>query len=250
MTSLTALIADDERLMREQLRMALQRVWPELQVVAGARDGAEAVALARRHRPDLVFLDITMPVQSGIAAAVELNGEYPVVFVTAYDQYAVKAFEEGAIDYLLKPVDDDRLERTRQRWRQRQISLPAQWQATLQQLGRQLEKPDYLRWIRASVGNSLRMISTGEVLFFQSDEKYTRVQTAGCEALIRMTIKELLPRLDPDEFWQVHRATLVRVDAIEQVRRDDGQRGMLLQLRGHPQPLEVSRGYAHLFQRM
>ncbi|KUM05468.1 LytTR family DNA-binding domain-containing protein [Chromobacterium subtsugae] len=248
MPPVTALIADDERLMREQLTMALARVWPELQVVAEARDGAEAVELARRHRPDLAFLDITMPVQSGLAAAVELDGACPVVFVTAYDQYAIKAFEEGAVDYLLKPVEDDRLERTRQRWQQRQIALPPQWQDTLRLLGRQLEKPNYLRWIRASVGNSLRMISIGEVLFFQSDEKYTRVQTVGCEALIRMPIKELLPQLDPEEFWQIHRATLVRVDAIDQVRRDE--RGLLLELRGHDQPLEVSRSYAHLFQRM
>ncbi|PTU65663.1 DNA-binding response regulator [Chromobacterium sp. Panama] len=250
MSKLSAVIADDERLMREQLRMALQRVWPELRIVAEARDGAEAVELVREHRPDLAFLDITMPVQNGIAAAMEIDGLCPVVFVTAYDQYAIKAFEEGAVDYLLKPVEDERLLRTRQRWEQRQLTLPSHWQDSLQQLSRQLARPDYLRWIKASVGNSLRMISTGEVLFFQSDEKYTRVQTAACEALIRMPIKELLQALDPDEFWQIHRSTLVRVDAIEQIKRDDGQRGLMLQLRGYPEPLEVSRSYAHLFQRM
>ncbi|VEB41540.1 Probable transcriptional regulatory protein YehT [Chromobacterium violaceum] len=119
MSMLTALIADDERLMREQLRAALERVWPELEIVAEARDGGQAVELARAYRPDLAFLDITMPVQSGIAAAMELDGLCPVVFVTAYDQYAIQAFEEGAIDYLLKPVEDDRLARTRQRWQQR-----------------------------------------------------------------------------------------------------------------------------------
>ncbi|OQS42928.1 LytR/AlgR family response regulator transcription factor [Chromobacterium haemolyticum] len=250
MTKLSAVIADDERLMREQLRMALQRVWPELRITAEAHDGAEAVERVREHRPDLAFLDITMPVQNGIAAAMEIDGLCPVVFVTAYDQYAIKAFEEGAVDYLLKPVEDERLLRTRQRWEQRQLTLPSHWQASLQQLSRQLARPDYLRWIKASVGNSLRMISTGEVLFFQSDEKYTRVQTVGCEALIRMPIKELLQALDPDEFWQIHRSTLVRVDAIEQIKRDDGQRGLLLQLRGYAEPLEVSRSYAHLFQRM
>ena len=249
MSKLTALIADDERLMREQLRAALERVWPELDIVAEARDGGQAVELAREHRPDLAFLDITMPVQSGIAAAMELDGLCPVVFVTAYDQYAIQAFEEGAIDYLLKPVEDDRLARTRQRWQQRAPEAAApDWQSALKQLSRQLEKPAHLRWIRASVGSSMRMIATEEVLFFQSDEKYTRVQTAGGEALIRMPIKELLPQLDPDEFWQVHRSTLVRVAAIEQVRRDE--RGMQLLLRGYPQPLEVSRSYAHLFQRM
>ncbi|UGA36980.1 LytTR family DNA-binding domain-containing protein [Chromobacterium haemolyticum] len=172
----------------------------------GGPDGAEAVERVREHRPDLAFLDITMPVQNGIAAAMEIDGLCPVVFVTAYDQYAIKAFEEGAVDYLLKPVEDERLLRTRQRWEQRQLALPSHWQASLQQLSRQLARPDYLRWIKASVGNSLRMISTSEVLFFQSDEKYTRVQTAGCEALIRMPIKELLQALDPDEFWQIHRS--------------------------------------------
>lgn len=249
MSKLTALIADDERLMREQLRAALLRVWPELEIAAEAHDGGQAVELARRHRPDIAFLDITMPVLTGIAAAVELDGLCPVVFVTAYDQYAIRAFEEGAVDYLLKPVDDERLARTRQRWLQRRAEAPQpDWQSALQQLSRQLEKPAYLRWIRATVGSAMRMIATEEVLFFQSDEKYTRVQTAGGEALIRTPIKELLPQLDPDEFWQVHRATLVRVAAIEQVRRDE--RGFLLQLRGYAQPLEVSRGYAHLFQRM
>ncbi|AXE31022.1 DNA-binding response regulator [Chromobacterium phragmitis] len=248
MPTLTALIADDERLMREQLRAALQRVWPELDIVAEARDGGQAVALSRQHQPDLAFLDITMPVKTGIAAAMELDGQCPVVFVTAYDQYAIQAFEEGAIDYLLKPVDDERLARTRQRWMQRAPETAPDWQAALRQLSSRLEKPAYLRWIRASAGNAVRMIAIEEVLFFQSDEKYTRVQTAAGEALIRTPIKELLAQLDPDEFWQVHRSTLVRVAAIEEVRRDE--RGLLLRLRGHARPLEVSRGYAHLFQRM
>ncbi|UTH74683.1 LytTR family DNA-binding domain-containing protein [Chromobacterium sp. IIBBL 290-4] len=248
MNTLTALIADDERLMREQLRMALERVWPEIDVVAEAQDGGQAVELAREHRPDLVFLDITMPVKTGIAAAMELGGEFPVVFVTAYDQYAIRAFEEGAIDYLLKPVEDDRLARTRQRWQQKQQPTPQDWQGALLKLSKQLEKPEYLRWIRASVGNHLRLINADEVLFFQSDEKYTLVQTPACEALIRTPLKDLLPQLDPDQFWQVHRATLVRVSAIEEVRR--GERGLMLKLRGYGPLLEVSRSYAHLFQRM
>ncbi|WP_199153879.1 LytTR family DNA-binding domain-containing protein, partial [Chromobacterium sp. ASV23] len=175
-------------------------------------------------------------------------GQYPIVFVTAYDQYAVQAFEEGAIDYLLKPVEDARLLRTRQRWEQKQPPLPQDWQSTLLKLSRQLDKPEYLRWIRASVGNSLRLISIDEVLLFQSDEKYTLVQTASCEALIRTPLKELLPQLDPEQFWQVHRATLVRVASIEEVRR--GERGLLLKLRAYGPLVEVSRSYAHLFQRM
>lgn len=248
MNALSALIADDERLMREQLRMALGRVWPELDIVAEAQDGRQAEELARQLQPDLIFLDITMPAQSGIEAAIALNGQYPIVFVTAYDQYAVQAFEEGAIDYLLKPVEDARLLRTRQRWEQKQPPLPQDWQSTLLKLSRQLDKPEYLRWIRASVGNSLRLISIDEVLLFQSDEKYTLVQTANCEALIRTPLKELLPQLDPEQFWQVHRATLVRVAAIEEVRR--GERGLLLKLRAYGPLVEVSRSYAHLFQRM
>ncbi|PRP71616.1 DNA-binding response regulator [Chromobacterium amazonense] len=248
MNTLRALIADDERLMREQLRMALGRVWPELDIVAEAQDGRQAEELARQLQPDLIFLDITMPAQSGIETAIALNGQHPIVFVTAYDQYAVQAFEEGAIDYLLKPVEDARLLRTRQRWEQKQPPLSQDWKSTLLKLSRQLDKPEYLRWIRASVGNSLRLISIDEVLLFQSDEKYTLVQTANCEALIRTPLKELLPQLDPEQFWQVHRATLVRVAAIEEVRR--GERGLLLKLRAYGPLVEVSRSYAHLFQRM
>jgi DNA-binding LytR/AlgR family response regulator len=175
------------------------------------------------------------------------------VFVTAYDQYAVDAFEQGAMDYLLKPVTAERLATTCARLRERLARAPQDIGAQLAQLTCALKgsgaRPNYLRWIQAQVGGSLRMVSTREVLFFQSDEKYTRVQTATAELLIRKTLKELVDELDPDEFWRIHRSTVVRVDAIASVTRDLRGRQML-KLRGYDGELEVSRNHAHLFQQM
>ena len=256
----TALIADDEAPMRDQLRARLHEAWPELRIVAEAANGAEAVALALEHKPDIAFLDIRMPGMGGIDAARQMYERCHIVFATAYDQYAVEAFEQGAIDYLLKPVTLARLETTAARLRRRLEHTPqdigAQL-ARLAQLGDQLlvqngaaaAKPAYLRWIQAQSGNSLRMVSTREVLFFQSDDKYTRVQTATAQHLIRKTLKELEEELDPDEFWRIHRSTLVRVDAIAEVRRDLRGRQML-SLRGYPEELEVSRNHGALFQQM
>ncbi len=256
----TALIADDEAPMRDQLRARLHEAWPELRIVAEAANGAEAVALALEHEPDIAFLDIRMPGMGGIDAARRMYERCHIVFATAYDQYAVEAFEQGAIDYLLKPVTLARLDTTVARLRRRLEHTPqdigAQL-ARLAQLGDQLlvqngtaaARPDYLRWIQAQSGNSLRMVSTREVLFFQSDDKYTRVQTATAQHLIRKTLKELEEELDPDEFWRIHRSTLVRVDAIAEVRRDLRGRQML-SLRGYPEELEVSRNHGALFQQM
>ena len=250
-----ALIADDEAPLRDQLRGRLSEAWPALEIVGEAANGMEAVAMAAEHAPDIVFLDIRMPGLSGIDAARQLYSRCHIVFVTAYDQYAIDAFEQGAMDYLLKPVTAARLETTCARLRQRLASAP-------QDIGQQLaklttllenrgkpEKPAYLRWIQAQVGGSLRMVSTREILFFQSDEKYTLVQTAQAEMLIRKTLKELADELDPDEFWRIHRSTLVRVDAIVSVTRDLRGRQML-KVRDFPQELEVSRNHAHLFQQM
>lgn len=257
-TAPTALIADDEAPLRDQLRARLHEAWPALRIVAEAANGAEAVALAGQHDPDIVFLDIRMPGMGGIEAARQLYERCHIVFATAYDEYAVEAFEQGAIDYLLKPVTLARLETTVARLQRRLERLPqdigAQL-AQLAQLGDRLlhqgsgARPAYLRWIQAQSGNSLRMVSTKEVLFFQSDDKYTRVQTAGAQHLIRKTLKELEEELDPDEFWRIHRSTLVRVDAIDEVRRDLRGRQML-RLRGHPEELEVSRNHGGLFQQM
>jgi DNA-binding LytR/AlgR family response regulator len=250
----TALIADDEAPMREQLRARLLEVWPELDVVAVASNGIEAVEMAARHQPQIAFLDIRMPGMGGIEAARQLYDRCHIVFATAYDQYAVDAFEQGAIDYLLKPVTAERLATTCERLRRRLQQAPQDIGAQLAQLGSLLQqgatpKRSYLRWIQAQVGGSLRMVSTREILFFQSDEKYTRVQTATAELLIRKTLKELADELDPDEFWRIHRSTLVRVDAIAEVSRDIRGRQML-RVRNYPQELEVSRNHSHLFQQM
>ena len=255
MMRVSALIADDEAAMREQLHARLLEVWPELDVVAMASNGVEAVELATRHRPQIAFLDIRMPGMGGIEAARQLYNRCHIVFATAYDQYAVDAFEHGAIDYLLKPVSAERLATTCERLRRRLQQAPQDIGTQLAQLGSLLQqqgttpKPTYLRWIQAQVGGSLRMVSTREILFFQSDEKYTRVQTATAELLIRKTLKELADELDPDEFWRIHRSTLVRVDAIAEVSRDIRGRQML-RVRNHPQELEVSRNHSHLFQQM
>ncbi|MFL6632354.1 MAG: LytR/AlgR family response regulator transcription factor [Massilia sp.] len=259
---ITALIADDEAPMRDLLRARLQQAWPDLRIVAEAANGVEAVELGERLRPDIAFLDIRMPGLSGIEAARRLYERSHIVFATAYDQYALDAFEQGALDYLLKPVSAERLATTCARLQARLRKNAAAETAPPQDIGQQLAKlttllenkgkpgkPAYLRWIQAQVGSSLRMVSTREILFFQSDEKYTRVQTAAAEFLIRKTLKELLDELDPDEFWRIHRSTLVRVDAIAEVKRDLRGRQML-KVRGYPGELEVSRNHSYLFQQM
>lgn len=261
MNPVTALIADDEAPMRDLLRARLATVWPELQIVAEAANGVEAVELGEKLRPDIAFLDIRMPGLSGIEAARRLYARSHIVFATAYDQYALDAFAQGALDYLLKPVSAERLATTCARLQAR-MRTRAKAEAAPQDIGQELakltallenkgkpEKPAYLRWIQAQVGSSLRMVSTREILFFQSDEKYTRVQTVGAEFLIRKTLKELLDELDPDEFWRIHRSTLVRVDAIAEVKRDLRGRQML-KVRGWPGELEVSRNHSYLFQQM
>lgn len=254
----TALIADDEDAMRDMLRTRLAECWPGLAIVAEAANGLEAVALAGRHQPDVVFLDIRMPGLSGIEAARMLFNRCHIVFVTAYDQYAIEAFEQGALDYLLKPVGGERLKTTCARLESRIGQRPTDIAAQLSRLldgragtagGGSRTGRDYLHWIQAQVGSSLRMISTREILFFQADEKYTRVQTAQGEVLIRKTLKELADELDPDEFWRIHRSTLVRVDAIAEVTRDLRGRQMV-RVKHCAEQLEVSRGNTHLFQQM
>ncbi|WP_088281539.1 LytTR family DNA-binding domain-containing protein [Ideonella sp. A 288] len=266
-----AVIADDERLMREQLRARLAEVWPELQVVAEARNGIEAVELVEQHRPDLVFLDIRMPGLTGVDAARKIaqmevadDESLPeVVFITAYDQYAVEAFEQGVVDYVLKPAERERLAVTVARIRRRlaargtpegmaDADRAPPVQQLLHKLAAQLTPgtaPRYLEWIQATVGQGIQMIPVAEVLFFISDEKYTRVQTAQVEALIRKPIKELIDELDPHAFWQIHRSTLVNVKAIAGITRDFRGR-QIVSVKGHPEKLEVSRSYTHLFKGM
>jgi DNA-binding LytR/AlgR family response regulator len=264
-----AVIADDERLMREQLRARLADVWPALQIVAEARNGLEAVELVAQHRPDLVFLDIRMPGLTGVDAARQIaqmeigdDESLPeVVFITAYDQYAVEAFEQGVCDYVLKPAERDRLQLTVDRIRARlarrgtpEAEATPPVQQLLHRLAAQLSPgaagaPRYLEWIQATVGQAIQMIPVHEVLFFISDEKYTRVQTATLEALIRKPIKELVDEVDPALFWQIHRSTLVNVKAIAGIHRDFRGR-QIVTVKGLPEKLEVSRSYTHLFKGM
>jgi DNA-binding LytR/AlgR family response regulator len=255
----TAIIADDERLMREQLRARLMEVWPELQIVAEAKNGEEAVDAVRTHRPDLAFLDIRMPGMTGVEAARAIGDACHVVFITAYSEYAVEAFEHGAVDYVLKPAERDRLELTVARLKKRLGSKPSDLSELLAKLAAKLDgaavdgqapaaKP-YLQWIQASMGQQLRMIPVADVLFFMSDEKYTRVQTESYEALIRKPIKELIEELDPEQFWQIHRSTIVNAKAIAGVTRDFRGR-QLVQLKNFPEKLEVSRSFTHLFKQM
>lgn len=237
--------------MRAQLHNRLRDVWPELAIVAEANSGLDALEQVAAHQPDIVFLDIRMPGLNGIETARRLSKQCHIVFVTAYDQYAIQAFDQGAIDYLLKPVDGQRLHHTCERLRSRLNKRPADLELLLKNLMqvKEAKKPEYLRWIQASVGNSLRMISTREILFFRAEDKYTRVQTEQTDVLIRKSLKELALELDPDEFWRIHRATLVRVDAIVEVKRDFRGR-QIVHVRNHPAHLEVSRNHSQLFQQM
>lgn len=251
----TAIIADDERMMRDQLRLRLAEAWPDLQIVGEAKNGEEAVALVAQLRPDLTFLDIRMPGKTGIEAARDIGEQSQIVFVTAYDEYAVEAFERGAVDYLLKPTELERLRVTVERLKERlgapKEAVNASVTAMLSQLAEKIAapKPKYLQWIQASIGQDLRMIPVEEILFFRSDEKYTCVQTEKFEALIRKPVRDLAEELDPALFWQIHRATLVNVNAIEGVTRDIRGRHLVM-IKGRPDKLEVSRSYLHLFKQM
>ena len=263
----TCIVAEDEALLRHALVAELQRAWPSLRIVAECEDGASAVEALAEHQPDVAFLDIRMPGLTGVEAARQIaqldigaDEMLPeVVFITAYDQYAVEAFEQGVIDYVLKPAERERLQLTVQRIQDRlaRRGTPdevgsAPLQQLLHQLGARLNPgaaPQNLQWIQANVGSTIQMIPVADVLFFISDEKYTRVQTAQVEALIRKPIKELVDELDPQLFWQIHRSTLVNVKAIGDVTRDFRGR-QIVQVRGHPEKLEVSRSYTGLFKGM
>ena len=281
----TALIAEDEPLLAQALQAELARAWPELQVLASVGDGASAVAQALRLQPDVLFFDIRMPGQGGLEAAAELADEWPagtafpaLVFVTAYDQYAVQAFEAQAIDYLLKPVQAERLLKTvskvklahtlraqsainsgasESNWPLAENENPSLDQ-TLQQLqqlnqllaaARPAAGTGLLKILQVSVGNSIRMLPVGEVLYFEAADKYLRVLTAGHEYLIRTPLKELLAQLDAQSFWQIHRGTVVQASAIEAVNRDDAGK-LSLSLRGRGEKLAVSRMFSHQFRAM
>ncbi len=245
----TALIAEDEPLLRAQLKARLAEAWPELKVVAEAANGDEALALAGEHRPDIAFLDIRMPVRSGLDVARELDGACHIVFVTAYDEYAIAAFDEGAVDYVLKPPAAERIAKVVARLKARLATAPLDLTALLERLSARDGGPGPLKWIRASLGASMRMIAVDDVLYFQAEDKYTRVVTRDGEALIRKPIKDLHDELDPDAFWQIHRGTIVNLRAVARVDRD--WRGEpLIVLRDRDEKLAVSRTFAHRFKSM
>jgi DNA-binding LytR/AlgR family response regulator len=266
--SASALIAEDEPLLAANLQAELARLWPELRIVASVGDGEAALLQSLALQPDLLFLDIRMPGLSGLEAAQALAEDWPdegkpfplIVFVTAYDQYALQAFERAAVDYVLKPVQPDRLAQTctrlqatlRQR-AQPQAAAPA-LQAAIEQLRSLVGEPTppsagALRVIQASAGNTITMVPLDEVLYFEAADKYVRVVTATREHLIRTSLRDLQPQLDAQRFWQIHRGTVVRSDAIASALRDESGK-LTLTLRDHTDKLTVSRLYAHLFKGM
>ncbi|MES2859580.1 MAG: LytTR family DNA-binding domain-containing protein [Pseudomonadota bacterium] len=252
----TCIVAEDEALLRQALLDLLRAAWPELQVVAECEDGASAVEALAEHAPDIAFLDIRMPGLTGLevaSAAAEASPRTQVVFVTAYDQYAVDAFERGAIDYLLKPVQPDRLAATIARLRARSGHPDAATLAALiERLGaapRTQDAPPPLTWLTASTGKETRLILVDEVAYFRADNKYTTVVTAEGEALLRTPIKDLVAVLDPSTFKQIHRATIVNLKAIAGIVRDEAGRG-IVRLKERPETLTVSAPFMTLFRNM
>lgn len=259
-TAPTALIADDEPLLREQLAMHLARLWPELQLVAQARNGREAVELFDELKPQIAFLDVHMPGMNGVEAARCIGRRAEVVFVTAFDRYAVEAFRQGAIDYLVKPIEEERLrdsvQRLQARLRAADEALRPEFSALLERMAEQMREQrrgggarQHLQWIKASVGNAVRLIPIEQVLYLRSDAKYTVVAWERGEALIRTTIRELADALDPDQFVQVHRSAIVNLAHVDRFAHGPGDSGEV-HLKGRDERLTVSRSYVHLFRQM
>ena len=252
----TCIVAEDEALLRDALVAELKRAWPALRIVAECEDGASAVEALAEHQPDIAFLDIRMPGLTGLEvanAAADASPRTRIVFVTAYDQYAIDAFERGAIDYLLKPVKPERLDATVARL-QAQDTLPdaATLAALLDKLGAMPDpagSPEPLTWLTASAGRETRLVLVDEVIYFHADQKYTTVVTADGEALLRTPLRELLPRLDPATFKQIHRSTIVNLKAVAGILRDDSGRGTL-RLKQRTETLAVSQPFMALFKQM
>ena len=246
----TALIAEDETLLREQLVELLSAAWPDLEIVAAVDNGAEALREIEAKRPDILFLDIQMPEASGLDIARRASGLCHIVFVTAYDQFAVAAFEQGALDYVMKPLTGKRIAMAVQRVKERLGSKPARLDGLVDDLANPPPRSgQYLGWINASRGDDVQLVTIEEVRYFQSDMKYTRVVAAKRDGLIRKTIKELVQELDPTMFWQIHRSTIVNLNAVETVTRDL-KGNVVLRLKDRPEVLNVSQPYAHLFRQM
>ncbi len=252
-----AIIADDEPRLAAYLRDRLAVLWPDLVIAGVAANGPEAQALIADESPDIAFLDIRMPGLTGLEVARSAGPDVHVVFVTAFDQYAVDAFERAAVDYLLKPVSDDRLAQTVERLQRRVAggNAPSDWQSALTMLAQLAPSqsaggaPERLAWIRASVGAQVRLIPVEEVCYFQSNDKYTSVFTADGEALIRTPLRELAESLDPNRFWQVHRGTIVNVSHVAATHRDLAGR-VSLALKTRAESVAVSRAFSHRFKQM
>ena len=235
-------------MLRAQLRSRLAEAWPELSIVAEAENGEQALAWIDEHKPDIAFLDIRMPVMSGLDVARMIAGRCHVVFVTAYDEYAVAAFDEGAVDYVLKPVTPERIAKVTARLRQRLAMPPLDLGALLSRLALRDDAAP-LKWIRASLGNVMQLIPVSDVVYFQAEDKYTKVVTHEAEALIKKPIKDLFDELDQEVFWQIHRATIVNLNAIARVERDWRDQPVIT-LKSRPEKLTVSRTFAHRFKAM
>ena len=249
----TAIIADDEPVLRQHLRDLLNKEWPALNIVGMAEDGNKAIQLAQKIRPDIIFLDIRMPGKSGLEAAAAINSFCRIVFVTAYDEYGVEAFEKQAIDYLLKPVTNDRLAQTIARLQNDLDNTLTLSDQILEELRQKLDLPaspeQYLQWLKIGQGNGIQLTNVKEVLYFQAADKYTRIITESGEELIRTSIKELAASLNPEQFWRIHRATIVNVSRIKSASRSFTGR-YLVHLTGHVDILTASRTYGHLFKQM
>lgn len=250
----TALIADDEPLLRTRVRAELARLWPELYIVGDARNGHEALALFEAHRPAIVFLDVQMPGLNGIDTARQLARRAHIVFITAYDSYAVQAFDQGAIDYIVKPIDAARLADTVGRLKDRLMPPSAglgRLEAVFDQIGQAMRQrtPAWLEWIRASVGSSVRLIPVDQVAYLRSEDKYTVVVWTDGQALIRRGIRELTAELDPARFVQIHRSVIVNLRCVREVVRGLNETAEL-HLHGRPEVLPVSRAYLHQFRQM
>ena len=263
MKPISALIADDEPLLRDQLALHLKRLWPELQIVAQARNGREAVELFDELQPHIAFLDVHMPGMNGVEVARCIGRRAQIVFVTAFENYAIDAFAQGAIDYLVKPLDEDRLRDTVGRLQQRlhsaagaetsadSMALPVDslLERMAQEMRERMAPRQWLKWIKASVGNTVRLIPVEQVLYLKSDTKYTLVVWEGGEALIRKTVREMADSLDPEVFAQIHRSVIVNLQQVTQYAHSTGDSGEV-QLKGRPEKLPVSRSFVHLFRQM
>jgi DNA-binding LytR/AlgR family response regulator len=249
MKALRAIIAEDEPLLRAEVRCALKQLWPDLEVCAEAADGLQAVELLDKFAPDILFLDIQMPGRTGLEVARHASGRAHVVFITAYDSYAVQAFEQGAADYILKPLSLERLRSTVERLRSRTREAPADL-SKLAELFKGLVSPagSYIKWLTVPQGEELRVLAVSEILYLKADNKYTTLATRGGTFLLNSSLKEMQSKLDPEAFWQIHRGTVIAVSAIDTIYRSF--RGALeIKVKDRAELLPVSAAYTHLFKR-